>query len=109
MVVDFSATDVAPPVRAVEAVALGQKVLDACPAALGRFPHGAVAGRELRRRRAPVRPQAPVVDLVARGMRRTSRRRSKAGGMWRGRGGRLRGLPASREKNQMPGLPSAVT
>ena len=67
MVVDFSAADVAPPVRAVQAVALGQKVsMD--PLALEGFPHRAVAGRELGQRRAPVRPQASVVDLVARGI-----------------------------------------
>ncbi|MCD6054347.1 MAG: hypothetical protein K0Q96_1539 [Rubrobacteraceae bacterium] len=52
--------------RTVQAVALSQKGLDGPP--LEAFPHGAVAGRELRQRRAPVRPQASVVDLVARGI-----------------------------------------
>ena len=50
MVVDISAADVAAPVRAVQAVALSQKGLDGPP--LEAFPHGAVAGRELRQRRA---------------------------------------------------------
>src|SRR5919107_5551790 len=66
MVVDFSAPDVAPQVRAVEAVAFCQKVLDRPSLTLERFTHRTVAGRKLRPRRAPVCPQTPVVDLVAR-------------------------------------------
>src|SRR5215213_11857201 len=68
MMVDVAAKDITPPVRAVEAVALGQKVLDGTLLALEGFPRRAVAGLELRPGRAPVRPQAPVVDPVARGV-----------------------------------------
>src|SRR5919107_3150505 len=68
MVVDFCAADLAPSVRAVEAVALGQKSLDGPLVALERFSQGSVAGLEFRPRRAPVRPEASVVDLIARGV-----------------------------------------
>ena len=40
MVVDLAAADDAPLVRAVEAVAFGQKVLDGPPPTLERLSHG---------------------------------------------------------------------
>src|SRR5919112_1315572 len=68
MVVDFCAAHVPPSVRAVEAVALGQELLDGPLLALEGFSHGSVTGLEFCPRRAPVRPQASVVDLIARGV-----------------------------------------
>src|SRR3712207_3978981 len=65
MVVDVAAVDVAPAVRGVEAVALGQELFERPGPALGRLPHGAVAGSELRPRRPPVGAQAPVAYLVS--------------------------------------------
>src|SRR5215211_6256917 len=64
MVMNVAAADVALPIRGIEAVALGQEVLERPGRALERLPHGAVAGRELRPRRAPVRARAPVANLV---------------------------------------------
>ena len=65
MVVDVAAIHITHGVRGVEAVALGQKVLERAGTGLGRLTHGAVAGRELRLRRSPLRAHAPVVNLVA--------------------------------------------
>src|SRR3712207_7628075 len=46
-------------VGGVEAVAFGQKVLQRSESTLEGLPRRPVAGRERRRRRAPMRPDAP--------------------------------------------------
>src|SRR5215211_508412 len=65
-VVYLAATDDAFLVGAVQAIPLGQEVLDGRWSALERFPDRAVTCFELRVRSAPVRADAPVVDLAVR-------------------------------------------
>ena len=79
-VMDLAAANQALLVRAVKAVALGQEVLDGPRTTLERLSRRAVAGLELGGRGAPVRAEAPVVDLVVRGMAGDPGVESKAGG-----------------------------
>jgi hypothetical protein len=62
--VDISAPHVTFTVRGLEAVTLGQEVLERPGSALERLTNGQVAGRKLCFQHPPVRPDAPVADLV---------------------------------------------
>src|SRR3712207_2620460 len=66
VVMDVAAVDFAPPARAVEAIALGQEVLERPRAGVVGIPHRPVTAREPRFGRAPVRADAPVAHPVAR-------------------------------------------
>ena len=107
--VNVAAADIASLVRRVQTVALGQKIFQRPGSALERIPRGMVPDRELRRRCAPVRADTSVANLfVADGL--VGHLCVEVGQVEGGAGSRTAmGLCASRLKNQMPGLPSALT